>query len=724
MVALRYWWKIAFPFGVILAVTAATLIYFFMPRTYTAQVWLSLKESSDYLSTKPKGNDQFIATQKELIRSPIVLELVASDPIVLETPELRTSQDVVPTLMSMLKISQRGHNSEFFTLEFPSSDPVKAAYVVNKVAGEYVEIQRKEETGRTTQLINILQSQLAMSSARLKTQRESIQNRARQLKVKDPFASEVNERTPQLHGLLQSMQNDIVGCEVMIALLNARIQQSNEATKLREKEGKIPVSQLDIDMRMERRSEKLEGLRLTIKELSREIERMENVARNADARRIVEMRRRRTELESDYDEQKTKLRAEIEQEIVREAQLGFEMKHQKLEEELNEQKIKLAGLTQAFNSKVKDSSESVGDTFELEAQKEEYARTDKFHSQLGDKIGELQAEIEAPSRVKIAKSAAQPRFASGSLMKFMIIGAVGGFLAPFLLAIAWEQYLKRVTHRQDLERETGLMVIGEVTSLPSKSRYSDAMGNIASQQLYLFEESVDSLRTFLTTREEGKDLHVIATTSAVSGEGKTSIATQLALSLARSSGSPTLLIDGDMRAPDLHRIFGVDLGPGLVDVLRRETPVGEAIEANVGQNLYLLTSGYLNVSPHGLVSNGEFADLIGKLRTMFRYIVIDTPPVLPASESLHMARTADAALLCVRRDHSRIEQVNEAFSRLRSSGVKMVGGVLNGIPSRQYAYKYGSYGNYGSYSYEGSFKSRSDNPKIAEPEPETEVVNS
>jgi Mrp family chromosome partitioning ATPase len=91
------------------------------------------------------------------------------------------------------------------------------------------------------------------------------------------------------------------------------------------------------------------------------------------------------------------------------------------------------------------------------------------------------------------------------------------------------------------------------------------------------------------------------------------------------------------------------------------------------------------------VSNNEFSELLDKLSSIYRYIILDTPPLLPASEALVMARAADAAVLCVRRDYSRLDQVKEACRRMAAAGVANAGAVLSGIPIKHYAYKYGSY---------------------------------
>ncbi len=264
------------------------------------------------------------------------------------------------------------------------------------------------------------------------------------------------------------------------------------------------------------------------------------------------------------------------------------------------------------------------------------------------------------------------------------------FFVPFALAIGWEQLFRRVTSRGQLEGVNRLCVVGEVASLPAKRR-GPRQKNQTERNVLLFEESVDSLRTHLSLGKS-QGLRILAITSAVSQEGKTTLAAQLAVSIARATGEMTLLIDGDMRSPEIHEIFDTELSPGLAEVLRGECPAEEAIETGFSEKLHVFTAGRLTVSPHQLLGNGEFTTLLKNLGEVYRHIIIDTPPILPASEALVMARAADTAVLCARRDYSRIDQVDEAYRRMIAAGVNTAGAVLNGLPLHQYAFKYGSYG--------------------------------
>lgn len=190
-------------------------------------------------------------------------------------------------------------------------------------------------------------------------------------------------------------------------------------------------------------------------------------------------------------------------------------------------------------------------------------------------------------------------------------------------------------------------------------------------------------------------MQILSVCSAVSGEGKTSVSSQLAVSIARSTGQPILLIDGDMRAPDIHQIFDIPLSPGLADVLDGEVSLEKAINREWSEHVHLLPAGELMKSPHKLLGNSALRSLLDEARLWYRYIVIDTPPVLAASESLVIAKQSDRTIVCAMRDFSRESHVRMAHERLHATGAETLGTVLNGVPVRSYASRYGSYGRYG-----------------------------
>jgi capsular exopolysaccharide synthesis family protein len=274
----------------------------------------------------------------------------------------------------------------------------------------------------------------------------------------------------------------------------------------------------------------------------------------------------------------------------------------------------------------------------------------------------------------------------------MSVAGLAAFFLPFALAIAWEVRARRISCPDDLERHLHLNVLGEIARLPSRPRTDlrSAESRVGSD-LRIFEESIDSLRTTLTLSENLRDMRILAITSAANHEGKTSVASQLAMSLARATGKATLLIDGDMRSPDVHQVFGVARGPGLAEVLSNECMLADAIVATHNPNVQLLPAGRLKVSPHRLLGNGAWKSLLAQIPASYGYVIVDTPPVLAASEALVLSKYADAILICVMRDVSRADQVQKASNLLTAAGGCPVGTVLNGVPIRSYKYDYGTY---------------------------------
>jgi capsular exopolysaccharide synthesis family protein len=305
----------------------------------------------------------------------------------------------------------------------------------------------------------------------------------------------------------------------------------------------------------------------------------------------------------------------------------------------------------------------------------------------------LQTERDATDSVRELERAIPPRLPVEEWpTKQILMASAAGFGIPFLLGFLMELRSRKVDDAHHLESRSRLAVLGEISTIPvaatgklTKKRRSHA------RELRLFEESVDSLSTTLTLREDLRNCRVFTITSALSGEGKTSVSCQLVVSLARSTGSKVLLIDGDLRAPDVHHVFGRPMTAGLVGYLNGTDEWRDLVDRDWNDSIHLLTSGYLKGSPHRLLSNGRFEKLIEEARQEYDYIVLDTPPVLPASEALLFAKVADAVLMCALRDKSRIEQLVQAYQRLESSGCKVAGSVLSGVPVREYASYYGDY---------------------------------
>jgi capsular exopolysaccharide synthesis family protein len=174
---------------------------------------------------------------------------------------------------------------------------------------------------------------------------------------------------------------------------------------------------------------------------------------------------------------------------------------------------------------------------------------------------------------------------------------------------------------------------------------------------------------------------VYVITSPGPGDGKTTVATNLAIAMAELD-QPTLLVDADLRRPCLHRNFGLLNRNGLADLLRQGDIAGDGIDLSIRPapetpNLWLLPAGVAVHGGPGLLHSGRMRTLLGRLRERYPAVIIDTPPMLAVSDARALARWSDRVALVVRAGHTPPEAVLDAVETLTADGAPLMGTVLN-----------------------------------------------
>lgn len=690
--AVRCWWKIAVPAGILLASIAGAVMYSLAEPIYTAEVWLIIRDRQDHLLDMTSREDprRFIANQIEMMHSPPILNPVAAIPAVAKTPEIAREPDPVQAIKRQIGIFPKGQ-SEYFVVKFSSVDPKSAALIPNEIAKAYLELQRRTEGFRSNELIKLLNDELGQQQGVVEQARSAWYNE---------YKNALGIAPEEVQGA-KLLTASPIETALETQLLNAEVESMLVDVRIRYQEAQPPIKptpwEVDHYIQNDPRILRLQGLQA---QLEPKIQEHKKISSNLEGNALLkDLEKQKKKNEDDLESAREVLRPQLQEEIeksaksqheselvrLRDKRAGLEMLAKTIREKLKTQETKIEN-QQELRKDVKDKM------FKVDLLKSDYERAQQRFDALKKRIDTMGLEQRAPSRVDVYEFASVPKTPNEAApLKKIGTAVAAAILLPFSMAIGWELLLRRIGCRQELEAGGEIAVVGEVTELPRTRR--SARGNIArsNRELQLFEESIDGLRTYLTLVESLRGMRVLAVASAVSREGKTSLAAQLAISLASATGERTLLIDGDMRSPDLHRIFDLNREPGLVDVLSDEMTAERVIDTKFNPNLHVLAAGQLRTSPHRLICNGQFARLIGNLKEMYRYVIIDTPPILPASEALMMAQAADATILCVRRDFSRVGQVKEAYRRLQSMGINMAGAVLNGIPSSEYSSRYGNY---------------------------------
>ena len=335
-----------------------------------------------------------------------------------------------------------------------------------------------------------------------------------------------------------------------------------------------------------------------------------------------------------------------------------------------------------------------GKTIDLETYRDDMSQAERMANRVATDIEELKPEIDAPSRVTAWDE--EPTAVAGveGNRRAKYTGMVAGGLLLFGLALVqWLDLRNLRVHTVDeVTAGTGLTVLGTVPRYPKGGR----RGPQSATWNHLLTESINTTRTMiLSPRGSHGEApppvpRTILVTSASSGEGKTSLTTHLAVSLA-GAGRKVLLIDSDMRRPAAHVVLAVPLAPGLSEYLTHGVTAADVSQPCQVPGLTVVAAGKWNAASASALSGVRWRDLLALATAEYDFVLIDSPPILPVADALAIARNVDGVLIAVMQDHSRYLAVQAACNRLSLVGARMLGVVMSGATANGGHYYYDRY---------------------------------
>ena len=291
------------------------------------------------------------------------------------------------------------------------------------------------------------------------------------------------------------------------------------------------------------------------------------------------------------------------------------------------------------------------------------------------------------------------------------LAAFLGLLAGFGLAYLAELADHSFRTPEEIRRYLSLPVVGHIPffRLKDQEGAQAAAGDTGLDPvLYTVyhpksqeAESFRGVRTslFFSTRSEG--FKVIQVTSPDTGDGKTTLAANLAVSIAQSA-KKVLLIDADFRRPRIHKLFNIHTQQGLTSVIAGEAEPDNVIQPTAIPGLFALPCGPIPQNPAELLTLSHFGKVLAVLREKFDYVIIDTPPLLAVTDPCMVAPYVDAVMLTVRISKNVKPHASRAKEILATLGAKVLGVVVNGVGPDGGAYGYNNYRygyTYKSYNY-------------------------
>jgi capsular exopolysaccharide synthesis family protein len=296
------------------------------------------------------------------------------------------------------------------------------------------------------------------------------------------------------------------------------------------------------------------------------------------------------------------------------------------------------------------------------------------------------------SNIRVVDAAERPRTpASPRKMLNLALAFFGGSLFAVSLAFFFEYLDSRIKTPDEIRAHLGLSPLGMVPAIAEGS-WKGLEPLISTGVPPGFAEAMRGIRTnvLFSSAEEGARTLVVTSTGP--GEGKTTIASNLAIALAQS-GQRVLLIDGDMRRPRVHDVFRQNQEPGLSNLMVGHAAPSACIRKSSVVGLWLLTAGRVPPNPAELLGSQRFKEFIRSLGEHFDSVILDTPPALAVTDAAIAASAASGIVFVVGAEMTGRQAARIAVEQLQNGRPRFVGAILNRVELERNAYYYSGYYN-------------------------------
>jgi capsular exopolysaccharide synthesis family protein len=295
------------------------------------------------------------------------------------------------------------------------------------------------------------------------------------------------------------------------------------------------------------------------------------------------------------------------------------------------------------------------------------------------------------SSIRIVDDAERPRSpVTPNRRVYLLAATIGGMIASCGLALFFEGLDNRFKTPDDVRRYLGLPSLGMVPTIPNAA--GSAHGPLISNGVPpMFVEAFRVIRSNLLFSSAGTGCRSLVVTSAGPGEGKTTVASNLAIGLAQAD-LRVLLIDGDMRRPRLHEVFTHPQEPGLSNLMVGNAKATEVVHQTSVPRLWTVSAGRTPPNPAELLGSKRFQLFLQSLRDHFDWVIIDSPPAMAVTDASVVAHVATDVLFVIGAEMADRRAAREAIGRLEAAhNAQFVGAILNHVKIQRNSYFYSSY---------------------------------
>lgn len=706
--AVRRRWAISLVLGFVLTTITILVAQLTIPVEYSAKVMLRFAESRPHIIFKAPTEKHYLNdrnAQATLIRSSIVLGPALQQSGISKLNCLKNEPDKVNWLATHLSVGYTG--SEILTISINGPDKDELIKILTAVRDAYMQEIVQVERDLDTQKRAVLDRAYKNLEKMIQRKEIQYQNLADRLGVSDSKNAMYSNRYAQenlaywrqkrdtnlarINGLTMEIKKRAAFLSVIAPQEEGESREDREKARLKQRTDMIRTLTIEA---LSKNTE-LGQLRKNYEGIQAVLERERAVAKDQNHPNIKRMEQALEDCKNEIDAMTKRLTPEIAKQI--QSQIDNQevpmSKAEKLADTIEQLKIELSVYQAEYDSCEKSyqaelaKAKTSGETTELESLRNELDRMKTMYGRMGTQLDEWNLESQAGPRVQTISEPEAPKH-NNQAEKFKMMGFLGlmSFLGTVIAVSGFDFLGRRVNTTDELSYGLGLHVMGDLPLISKGVHHNRVNQSIQG----LLMESIDNIRTALLHRAESENMKAVLITSSLEKEGKTTVSSQLAASLART-GRRVILVDVDLRRPSAHRMFDRSLNPGLAEYLRQKVSLDEVITTTRVENLWIIPAGTPHPDAIIALAQGGMEEPMRLLREQFDFIIVDSGPVLTDADVLVMGRLCDGVILSVLRDVSRIPLVYEACERIRMVDIPLIGTVLNGVSFGKYRPYYSSY---------------------------------
>ena len=625
-------------------------------------------------------------------------EVIRSNPIIQKTIDKFNLRDKkgdpisVESFLKQLKVkSVRG--TDVLELSYKSTDPQQAAAIVNSLMKDYIDNNISVNTAEARAAREFLNKQLPRVESRVVEAEAEL----RKFKEANKVVALEEEAKFGVESLKDSLE-ELTKAEAQLAAANTRSQALQRELNI-EKQKAVEVSELSQSPAVQ---QVLQEYQKVQDELAVARTRLTN-----EHPTVVNLAQKERALRNQLEKRVGQVVGGNSNSLPKDNLQVGELKQTLTSQLLNSEVERLAAANQVGVLRKAFALQRARLTVlpKLEQQQRQLERRLQIaqitYQELLKKLQEVQVlENQNIGNARIISEALVPEQKISPRIQLNLL--LGGFLGVLLgagTALILEAMDKSLKTVDQAKRLLSYPLLGTIPKIETKGVEGNPELPTLNNPYSVESSAFEMLQTNLSFTVSDKTLKVIMVTSSTPGEGKSLVSANLAVAMSQLGGQRVLLIDGDMRLPRQHKLWELHSFSGLSNVLVGKAVFRDAIQEAL-PTLDLLPGGKVPPNPATLIDSQRMADLIEEAKEEYDFIIIDTPPLTAAADSLILSKFADGTLLVVRPGVVTSDGINAAKNQLEQSGQQVLGMALNGITPES------GYGGYYPKSYYGSKRER------------------